>query len=91
VGTVRIALSWVIDDWEARDPDPELESCGHGSEMGNANPQYKLQRRLLVSQYCERWEYKYKQKHKEVEMESGVGSSVDMFKNQGMHRLACFL
>ena len=49
MGTVRNALSWIIDDWEAGDPDPELESCGQGSEMGNADPLYKLQRRLLVS------------------------------------------
>lgn len=76
MGTVRNALSWIIDDWEAGDPDPELESCGQGSEMGNADPLYKLQRRLLVSQYCERWQYKHKHRHKEVEWKVEQGTQL---------------
>jgi hypothetical protein len=44
-----------------------IRTCGQGKGMGNADPQYKLQRRLLVSQYCERWQYKHKHRRKEVE------------------------
>jgi len=76
VGTVRNALSWIIDDWEAGDPDLELESCGQGSEMGNADPQYELRRRLLASQYCERWEYKHKHRHKEAEWKVEQGTQL---------------